>query len=154
MEELISKLQHAYPSFSFLAGDSAQWSFERQEIVYLSEDNDETIWTLLHELGHGVLGHASYSTDVDLLKKEVGAWEKAREIATGFRISIEEGHIEDCLDTYRDWLHKRSTCPDCASQGVQRSEKLYDCFNCQATWKVGKNRLCRPYRLKKARTAI
>lgn len=152
MEELVGKLRRRYPSITFLVGNSAQWSFQRQEILYVPEESNESIWALLHELGHGILGHASYTTDVDLLKKEVAAWEKAQEMAVDYGLIIDENHIEDCLDTYRDWLHKRSTCPECGSQGIQRTEKLYNCFNCPAAWNVTLSRFCRPYRLKKAYT--
>jgi hypothetical protein len=60
-------------------------------------------------------------------------------------VIIDEEHIQNCLDTYRDWLHKRSTCPRCDSHGLQTSEQ-YKCYNCRAVWRVGNERFCRAYR--------
>lgn len=153
MKKLIAKLQSAYPSIVFIAGDIARWSPKRQEITYRHEENREAIWGLLHELSHGILKHEAYTTDMDLLQKELAAWKHAQELAITYHLEINNEHIETCLDTYRDWLHKRSTCPECTSQGLQQSKRLYICFNCQTTWRVTERRFCRPYRLKKPYTA-
>ena len=150
MGTLISRLQHDYPSLSFQKDTEARWSFADKTVFYTLNTGQEATWTLLHELGHALLGHASYASDVELLQKEVAAWEKARELARRYAIRIEETYAENCLDTYRDWLHRRSACPECSLQGIQQSSALYDCFNCQTTWKVTEQRFCRPYRLKMA----
>lgn len=150
MEALINKLRATYPQIRFTYGEVAKWSSKEQEITYHDDGSEESVWTLLHELGHGLLGHTSYTSDAALIQKEVAAWVKARELAKDHQIEIDTVHIEDCLDTYRDWLHKRSTCPTCNAQGLQQSQRLYACFNCQSTWKVTLDRFCRPYRLRKA----
>src|SRR5439155_26599391 len=132
METFISTLQKQYPQFTFVAGSRASWSAQKQQITYTSESGETAIWSVLHELGHGLLGHASYESDLHLLQKEAAAWEKAAEIAhQAFGITIDNEHIQDCLDTYRDWLHKRSTCPACGDHGLQPTQSLYHCLNCQ-----------------------
>jgi hypothetical protein len=148
MKKLIRSLKGKYPDIAFVQGDTAQWSSTKRQIIYVADTRPESVWALLHELGHALLGHDSYASDVELLQKEAAAWANACSIALGYKLQIDLEHIEACLDTYRDWLHKRSTCPDCSAQGLQQSKELYSCFNCQATWKVTEHRFCRPYRLK------
>jgi hypothetical protein len=103
-------------------------------------------WSLLHETGHGLLVHADYQSDLELLHMEVAAWEKAKELGQAFGVQIDPNHIEDCLDTYRDWLHRRSTCPTCGSVSLQHNSTEYHCHNCNAMWQVSSSRFCRPYR--------
>jgi len=148
MKKLIKNLRSKYTDIAFIQGDTAQWSSTKRQITYVADERTENVWALLHELGHALLGHDSYASDVELLQKEAAAWAKARSVALAYELQIDPGHIEACLDTYRDWLHKRSTCPDCGAQGLQQSKSLYGCFNCRATWKVTEHRFCRPYRLK------
>lgn len=150
MGTLINRLRHDYPAFTFITGDVAHWSPETKTILFTSGKNRESIWTILHELGHALLDHTDYDSDADLVQKEAAAWDKARELAGAYDVRIHEEYTEGCLDTYRDWLDKRSTCPGCNSRGLQRSKALYQCLNCQSTWKVSEQRFCRPYRLKMA----
>lgn len=153
MEKLVAKLQQAYPSIAFIEGDVPHWSPEKRQISYRMDDSKRSIWTVLHELGHALEAHTSYATDIDLLKKEVDAWTRAKQIGSDYDIIIETDYIEYCLDSYRDWLYKRSTCPECKLQGVQELEGVYACLNCSSIWRVGSNRFCRPYRLQKAQKA-
>jgi hypothetical protein len=150
MEKIIEALRQDYSQLNFRPAAAASWSPEKNEITYNPADQDIGLWSLLHELGHAVLGHRSYDSDMALLQKEAQAWEKAISIARHYGIIIESDHIQDCLDTYRDWLHKRSLCPTCGAHGLQQSQALYRCLNCRSTWKVSSARFCRPYRLKKA----
>jgi hypothetical protein len=150
MEKFVDKLRQDYEHLSFIDTGLASWSPHTGQISYSLRDGQENVWSMLHEVGHALMGHSSYTSDIDLLKKEVEAWEKAVSIAKKYEVSIDEDHIQSCLDTYRDWLHKRSTCPTCGSNGLQRSKALYCCLNCQDTWKVSSARFCRPYRLKMA----
>lgn len=108
------------------------------------------MWTILHELSHALLDHQSYTTDFNLLGKELAAWDHARILAEKYGFAIDEAHIQDCLDSYRDWVYARSICPTCESQGIQYSKALYGCLNCDCMWKVTYARFCRPYRLKSA----
>lgn len=152
MQPLLHKLQSLYPDLRFTAGKQFCWSPETQEIFYIvSHSNAErATWSLLHETGHALLEHTSYEADVELIRLEVAAWEKARELATEVDLQIDEDHIQDCLDTYRDWLYKRSICPSCRTKCLQQDDHAhYRCFNCHTVWRVSASRFCRAYRTTK-----
>ncbi len=153
MEAFISKLQQDYPALRFTEGPVASWSPQAKTIYFATADQESDIWSVLHELGHALLGHQTYQSDADLLQKEAEAWSQAISISKKYEVSISPEHVQDCLDTYRDWLHKRSMCPNCGSHGLQQNKALYRCLNCQDQWKVTNARFCRPYRLKKALAA-
>jgi hypothetical protein len=148
MEAFIQQLSKDFPTVVFVAADKSSWSPRHRRISYAFTASPVDIWSTLHELGHALLDHKNYHSDLSLLRKEVDAWNKALELAKKYNLTIDGEHIQSCLDTYRDWLHKRSTCPECEAHGLQRSPSLYGCFNCQATWSVSGQRFCRPYRLK------
>lgn len=97
---------------------------------------------LLHELGHALEGHSDYSRDIILLGLERDAWRRARAIARTYGIVIDDDTIDHHLDTYRDWLHARSTCPVCDASGIQTAAKLYECLACRAKWSVNEARSC------------
>lgn len=151
MEELLTRVSADYPDVAFVEGTHFSWHAQKKHVSY-KRTGAKSTWTLLHELGHALLGHADYTNDVELLQMEVAAWHKAKELAAHYGLSIDSDHIEDCLDTYRDWLHLRSTCPTCSSRSVQSTPRSYHCFNCQTDWNVTRSRLCRPYRLQKPET--
>ncbi|HET9098058.1 MAG TPA: hypothetical protein VFN51_00390 [Candidatus Saccharimonadales bacterium] len=148
MQKSLSKLKELHPSLRFNAGDQFCWSPETNEIIYKKNARgNQAIWSLLHETGHALLGHQTYQADFELIKLEVSAWEKACELAKSLDTIIDEDHIQDCLDTYRDWLYKRSICPGCSSKCLQQSDYVhYRCFNCHTVWRVTSNRFCRAYR--------
>lgn len=151
MTKLLTRLSVEFPHFKFVPGESFFWSAKNNEIQYVN-DQLSTMhgsWSLLHELGHAICNHQSYGSDIELLILERDAWEKAREIAQKYNLSIDENHVEDCMDTYRDWLHQRSRCPRCAVHSVQTNNTTYCCYNCGQKWTVTVSRFCRPYRLKK-----
>jgi hypothetical protein len=106
-------------------------------------------WSLLHEVGHALLDHQSYDSDLELVEMESLAWQKAKEVGVAYGHTIDEDHIQDCIDTYRDWLHQRSACPNCDNRSLQQDARHYKCFNCGQTWAVSASRFCRPYRLTK-----
>jgi hypothetical protein len=148
MESTLKRLQKLHPDLTFKAGKQFCWSPETHEIFYKIEAKGNTaIWSLLHETGHALLLHNSYQADFQLVKLEVAAWEKAKVLAAQVDVKIDEDHIQDCLDTYRDWLYKRSICPSCKSKCLQQDDFLhYRCFNCRTTWRVTPSRFCRAYR--------
>jgi hypothetical protein len=148
MDDLINKLTKDFPDIAFKPGGRFAWSPETNEVIYnIKKTNQSAKWSLLHELGHGLLGHQSYASDVALLKLEVAAWAKAKAVGLTYNITIGEQHIESCLDTYRDWLYKRSICPNCNNQCLQQNDYIhYQCFNCHTIWRVSSNRFCRAYR--------
>jgi NADH pyrophosphatase NudC (nudix superfamily) len=148
MLTLLKALQAAYPDVTFTAGDKFVWSPETEEVFYKSEGKqDRDKWALLHETGHALLFHKSYRSDIELLKMEMEAWGKARELAQIFDIEIDEEHVQDCLDTYRDWLHARAVCPTCTTRCLQHDNGYaFRCHNCHTSWNVTPSRFCRPYR--------
>lgn len=149
MNVLVDKLKKSYPEIKFSPSDSFYWSPETTEVFYKEKAHGKlSEWSLLHEVGHGLLKHSHYEADFMLLRLELEAWQKAKEIASTFDISIDDDHIEDCLDTYRDWLYKRSICPECSNKSLQQSDfKHYYCFNCHMRWRVTTSRFCRTYRM-------
>jgi hypothetical protein len=150
MEKFVETLRRDYPQITFQEAAVASWSPEQRQVFYSPGEQHTGLWSVLHELGHALLDHRSYESDINLLQKETDAWQQAVTIAKRYQVVIDPEHIQNCLDTYRDWLHKRSTCPTCGSHGLQQSKSLYCCLNCRGTWKVSSARFCRPYRLRKA----
>lgn len=149
MEKLLNKLASDFPGIQFAEGQHCRWSPAENTVVYqndLTAGNQVKVWALYHELAHAVLGHKDYAIDFELLLMEVDAWDKAKQLSQNYGHAIDDDHVQDCLDTYRDWLDLRSTCPDCANNCLQQSSGLYRCFNCQAVWQVSTSRFCRPYR--------
>ncbi len=142
---LLERLKEDFPDIKFLAHDRFQWSPEEKTIYYIKESVNSD-WSLLHETGHMLKQHNNYSNDLSLLRMEVEAWEAARRLADKYRIDIDEEHIDRCLDTYRDWLHKRSICPICRQAGIEKATRIYHCINCGHDWQVSDNRFCRTYR--------
>lgn len=151
MDTLLKKVISDYPELSFQEAPEFYWS-PREKTVYYAVNLDQELrwsWTLLHEISHGILEHKTFTSDFELLQLELAAWVKAKALAARYKIEIDEDHIEDCLDTYRDWLHKRSLCPTCAVKSLQKASGLYCCLNCGKEWHVSQNRLCRAYRASK-----
>lgn len=150
MTELLGQLQKSYPQVSFCASEAFSWSPAESSIYYIDAHlaGPEGVWALLHEVGHSSLNHQIFHSDFELLTLEVAAWRQAKVIATGLGITIDDEHVEDCIDTYRDWLHRRSTCPTCGTICMQKNSKTYACHNCHSFWAVSSSRFCRSYRLK------
>lgn len=145
---MLDKVTAMFPAFRFVSGDRFCWSPTESSITYCADSvDDEGCWALLHETGHALLGHSGYDTDYELLRMEIEAWEKAKEIGSQLSIDISEDHIQECLDSYRDWLYKRSICPECGTKTIQNDDtNSYSCFNCHACWQVSPSRFCRAYR--------
>ncbi len=156
MEKLLNTLQKDFPQVSFAAGETFSWSSRKQTVHYPHklEDATKAVWSLLHEMGHALLGHTTYQSDFELVKLEAAAWDKAAKLGKKYGHSIDADHIQDCLDTYRDWLHQRSACPKCTITSLQRDMHTYCCYNCNTQWRVSRSKLCRPYRLLQKETAL
>lgn len=148
MDQLLETLRAKFPALRFTAGETFFWSPETNEIFYKADARGpKAHWSLLHETGHALLDHQSYKGDFELLKLELDAWGQARKLAKDTGQTIDEDHIQDCLDTYRDWLYKRSICPECNTKCLQQDDYThYRCFNCHTVWKVSASRFCRAYR--------
>lgn len=150
MQELLDKLTADYPAITFVQGDTFYWSPKTQSVSFApgSTQPEISTWSLLHEVSHGILGHKHYYSDFELMQLEVAAWQHARILAKKYDIKINPEHVQDCLDTYRDWLHMRATCPTCSTVSAQKDPNTYECFNCRTNWHVSNSRFCRPYRRK------
>ena len=130
----LDQLKQDYPQFKFIKGDHYMWSSQKRTIYYRLPID---LRLILHELSHGLLNHSTYILDIDLLKKEVDAWEKAKQLAKDYNIRIQPKLIKNKLETYRNWLDKRSRCPNCHLIGVQkRYNQNYSCINCHRKWSV------------------
>lgn len=149
MKNTLSRLKQKLPDVEFSEGPTFSWSPANSTVNYRLGEDMGSILSLLHEASHALLCHESYQYDLELLIMEVEAWQKAQELAKEFELKVDENHIQDRLDSYRDWLHQRSTCPRCGTVSTQNAPKSYSCHNCNAGWKVSSSRFCRPYRLSK-----
>lgn len=151
MEKLLQRLRTEFPALVLTPGRQFCWSPASGEVIYdASRRGPKARWSLLHETGHALLGHTTYQADFELIKMEMAAWAKARELGAELGIKINEDHIQDCLDTYRDWLYKRSICPHCHTKCLQEADYAhYRCHNCHSRWRVTPSRFARPYRRSK-----
>src|SRR6266568_8281599 len=113
LDTLLTRISTDYPDLSFIESAHFGWHAGKKHVSYQSAGKDakQSMWALLHELGHALLGHADFKHDIELVQLEVAAWERARSLAKHYGLKINEDYIQDCLDTYRDWLHLRATCP-------------------------------------------
>jgi ribosomal protein L37AE/L43A len=123
-----------FPDYKFKKDRVSRWNYELNTVFY-----EQNLDQFLHELGHALLRHKDYETDLDLIKKERAAWTKAEIIAARYDHKIKAETIEAHLDTYRDWLHLRSTCPKCHQTGVENPQTgIYSCFICGTKWRTSK----------------
>lgn len=133
---LVNKLQKDFEQFQFEPSDVSRWS-RRANTVFYNEHEPHCEWVLLHELAHACLGHTDYRRDIQLLAMERDAWEyAAATLSPRYNIVIDEYFIEDHLDTYRDWIHTKSTCPHCTLTGVEKDKQRYSCLGCGHTWRT------------------
>lgn len=92
--------------------------------------------SLLHEISHCELGHFNYQYDIELLMMEIDAWYYTKKLANKHNIALDEKYVQDCINSYEDWLTKRATCPMCDNFCFEKSKNLYSCFICDTHWKV------------------
>ncbi len=149
--QLSDTIQRDFPELKFEEASQFSWHGGKHVISYNTAQlkDERGLWALLHEIGHAQLKHADYTSDIELLHMEVEAWEKAHESAKKYGIHLDDTYIEDALDSYRDWLHIRSTCPTCQERCTQQDAHTYRCHNCGNSWRVTRSRHCRPYRKNK-----
>lgn len=148
MAALVDRLKKDYPKLAFASGADFRWSPASRTITYVTGTSDEASdWALIHEVAHALLEHNRFSSDFSLVRQEVDAWARAKSLAASYSLVIDQDYIEDCLDTYRDWLYRRSSCPRCTSASLQIDNSAsYLCYNCNFSWQVSRERFCRPYR--------
>ncbi|MCX6728834.1 MAG: ImmA/IrrE family metallo-endopeptidase [Candidatus Saccharibacteria bacterium] len=145
---LIKNLKSDFPQFNFQKSSSFLWSHSDNTVYYTDKKDDFRF--LFHELAHALLNHVDYGRDIELIAMESQAWDRAKEIASSYEVVIDDDYIQDNLDTYRDWMHERSTCPSCSANGIQIKKKNYRCLACSHQWHVNEAKTCalRRYSLK------
>lgn len=146
-DDFVVRMRGDFPQFKIREGKKFCFRPPRTIIFErLDGGGDETeemykkmVLQLLHELGHGLLGHKDFRLDLERLKMERAAWEKARELCETYHILYDEEFVEDELDTYRDWVHMRATCPKCHSTRFQAAGGDYVCPFCAEYDIIGEN---------------
>lgn len=138
---LIQRLKDDFPSLTFTEGQDFSWSYEKQTVFYLPDLNEQS--QLLHEVGHALLGHQAYQRDIELIALERDAWTyAAHTLVPKYQLVIAQETIDEALDSYRDWLHARSTCPRCAANGIETRKRHYTCPACSHSWHVNEAMQC------------
>lgn len=142
MNWMLRTLRRDFPEFTFESSSKFLWSATKKTICVDMEAPYGQVFAL-HELSHALLGHIGYEKDIELLKLERDAWEYAKSmLAPRYKMDIDDNLIQDNLDTYRTWLHARSSCPACEAIGLQTKDRQYRCLACGHRWRVNDARLC------------
>jgi hypothetical protein len=146
---LLERVTDDFPDISFTSGELFEWHPSDTTVVF---DHDDPYFNahLLHEIAHALLKHSTYERDIDLIAMERDAWQHARlELAPRYDVQIPADILHHDMDTYREWLHARSLCPACGSNGIQIKKQEYKCVTCRESWRVNEARTCqlRRYRL-------
>ena len=128
-KNLLERLKKDYPDFRFREGK--KFTFRPPRTIILGPDEPFFELLILHEVSHAICKHENFRMDVERLKMENEAWEKARELARHYDIEINEDLIQEELDTYRDWLHQKSRCPVCGLTRFQTPDSRYHCPRCE-----------------------
>ena len=124
-DKLISKLRADFTEVEFEEAERFGWRSKDGVVTYVADGNG---LLLLHELAHALLGHEDYTRDVELVRMEAEAWGKVREVlAPKYGVNYDEEWVEKQLDTYREWIDKRSRCPKCDYTGWQMDVGGYRC---------------------------
>ena len=124
----LAKLRTDYPELRFRNGK--KFAFRPPKTIILGPQEPFCELLALHEVSHAILGHKTFKMDVQRLKMETEAWEKAKELAPKYGVEINEDMIQGELDTYRDWLHQKSRCPSCGLTRFQTPDGVYHCPLC------------------------
>lgn len=125
----LQQLQREYAQFKFRPGK--KFAFRPPvTIIYATDEQDFWRLQLLHELGHARCEHKFFATDPERLKMEREAWEEAKNLCKKYQVEYDEQVVEGMLDSYRDWLHQRSKCPDCGLTRYQTRDGKYHCPRC------------------------
>ena len=126
--DILAKLERDFPNFKFKFGK--KFLFRPPKTIVVGPDEPFCELLLLHEVGHAILGHKNFKTDIDRLRMESEAWEKAKGLAAIYNVEFNEDFVQGELDTYRDWLHKKSRCPKCGLTRFQDADG-YHCPRCE-----------------------
>lgn len=125
---LVRRLKVNFPELKFISG--RKFAFRSPRTIVLGPAEESSDLLILHEVGHATLRHDDFKTDIDRLRMESEAWDKARELAKDYSVKFDEDIAQRELDTYRDWLHKKSRCPRCGLTRFQEADG-YHCPLCE-----------------------
>ena len=125
----LARIKSDFPEFKFI--DGARFSFRPPRTIVVGPEENSDSLLLLHELGHALCGHRDFDTGVRRVKMEREAWDKARELAEIYGVLINDNAVECELDTYREWLHKKSRCPRCGLTRFQTPDGEFHCPRCE-----------------------
>ncbi len=118
--------------FRFVFGK--KFAFSPPKSIKIGPPEEGAKLLFLHELGHALLKHRIFRTEVERLKMEVDAWEKARELAAQYGVEFDDEKMQDELDTYRDFLHAKSRCPKCGLTRYATPDGVFHCPRCEELW--------------------
>jgi hypothetical protein len=142
INKLSKKITSDFTDLNFVQSDDFCWSPMERTVKHPPLTSLQHIWLLLHEIAHYKLKHEDYNKDINLVQREAEAWDHAQKtLSPNYGLQIDDDFIQDHLNTYRDWLHLRSKCPNCKQNGVQ-TKNTYKCFNCRCTWQVNEAKTC------------
>lgn len=127
--KFLQRLEGDFPGFRFVNGK--KFAFRPPKTIILGPPEPFSELLALHEVSHAILKHKTFRMDVERLRMESEAWQKARELALRYDIEINEDLIQDELDTYRDWLHTKSRCKKCGLTRYQTPDGTYHCPRCE-----------------------
>lgn len=130
LSELLPALKLAFPELNFTL--SHVNAFHPPSTIFYTKSSHPLV--LLHEIGHYLLPARTYHSGIDLLTIESAAWDQARLLAQRFSVPLDEDFIDSKLNTYRDWLHQISLCPQCQINGWQDQDGTFHCPSCQRHW--------------------
>lgn len=125
----LAKIKSDYKEFRFVSGK--RFSFRPPQTIVVGPEEDGDCLLLLHELGHAISSHRDFDTGARRLKMEREAWDKAQELCSLYGVEYDAELVETELDTYRDWLHKKSRCPKCGLTRFQSPDGVYHCPKCE-----------------------
>ena len=123
-----SSIISAFPDLHFRSGRKFAYHPPKTVVVGPPEPHSELL--LLHEVSHAIMHHSTYQTDVERLRIESEAWDKARTLASSLNIPFLDDFAEENLDSYRNWLHSRSLCKSCGITRYQTPDGRYHCPKC------------------------
>lgn len=127
------KIKSDFPEFRFVTG--SRFAFRPPRTIVMPKEFDEVSdntnsLLFLHEVGHALSKHRDFKTEIGRLKMEVEAWEKARGLCDKYGVSFDEDLVETELDSYRNFLHQKSRCPDCGLTRFQTPDGVFHCPKC------------------------
>ena len=128
-KDFLSQIKNDFPDFRFINGK--KFAFRPPRTIVLGPPEPFYELLTLPELSHAILKHKTFKMDIERLRMESEAWEKARELASRYSIEVNEDLIQDELDTYRDWLHSKSKCRKCGLTRYQTPNGIYHCPRCE-----------------------